>query len=251
MSARQTEEESFYYGSARRVRDMPSRQRPREEVDRVGVENVSDGLLLALILRSGVQGASVVDVAEGLLNEFGSLTSLSQVSVDELAARRGMGRVKAQVLKAALELAHRMTEERTQSRPEIIGPESAAAVLRQRARAREEEAFWVLLLDTKNRLIRQPVEISKGLLDASLVHPREVFREAIRSSCAAVILAHNHPSGDPSPSSEDIRITKQLVGAGQVVDIHVLDHVILGRSTDGKEEDYISLCESGLVNFSE
>ena len=122
-------------------------------------------------------------------------------------------------------------------------------VMRERLRSREEEAFWVLMLDVKNRMLRQPVEVTKGLLDASLVHPREVFREAIRSTSAAVVLVHNHPSGDPTPSAEDVRITKQLVDAGRIVDIHVLDHVILGQADSQGSPGYFSLSESGLVDF--
>jgi DNA repair protein RadC len=192
---------------------------------------------------------SVVDLARNLLNDYGSLTALAQASADELSRIRGMGRVKAQVLKSALELSKRLADESTPTRQAIRSPEDAAGVLRERIKTREEESFWVLLLDAKNRLIKAPFEVTRGLLDASLVHPREVFKEAIRSASAAVVLAHNHPSGDPTPSSEDIRITKQLVEAGQIVDIHVLDHVVLGRSSEGNSGDFFSLRESGVVDF--
>ena len=242
--------ELAYSPASRRVKDLPCRLRPREELDRVGAENVSDIVLLSVLLRGGVRGLSVVDLAEELLREYGSLDALAKASIEELAARRGMGRVKAQVLKAALELAQCLAEEHGPARQPVKGPHDAAKVLRQRARTREEEAFWVLMLDAKNRLIRAPLEISRGLLDASLVHPREVFREAIRSSSAAVILVHNHPSGDPTPSAEDIRVTKQLVEAGRIVDIQVLDHVILGRRHTDGTDDFISLCEAGVVDFS-
>ena len=116
-------------------------------------------------------------------------------------------------------------------------------------RTREEESFWVLLLDGKNRLMKAPIEVTRGLLDASLVHPREVFKEAIRSASAAVVLAHNHPSGDPNPSAEDIRITKQLVEAGRIVDIQVLDHVVLGRQSGAGSADFFSFREAGIVEF--
>ena len=232
-----------------RVADIPFRQRPREQFERMGAENVSEDVLLALILRSGVQGTNVVDLARGLIQQYGSLTELGKASVEDLSRARGMGKVKAQVLKAALELAKRLSEESAPTRHAIRSPEDAAAVLRERVRMREEESFWVLLLDGKNRLLKSPLEITRGLLDSSLVHPREVFKEAIRSASAAVILAHNHPSGDPNPSAEDIRITKQLVEAGRIVDIHVLDHVILGRQPTAGGTDFFSFREAGIVEF--
>ncbi len=239
-----------YEIAPRRVADIPERQRPRELFERFGAENVSDDVLLALVLRSGVHGMNVVDLSRQLLDKYGSLTALSQISVNELAAIKGLGKVKAQVLKAALELARRLTEESTPARIPVKAPADAARLLRDRARTREEEAFWVLLLDARCCLRRPPVEVTRGLLDASLVHPREVFKEAIRSASAALVLVHNHPSGDPSPSEEDIRITRQLVEAGRVVDIRVLDHVILGRAASGDGCDFSSLRESGIVDFS-
>lgn len=235
--------------TAPRVRDMPSRERPREMFDRVGAENVSDADLLAIILRSGVKGTSVVELAQRLLAHYGSLTALAQVSADELAGIKGMGKVKGQVLKAALELARRMAQESTPQQETITTPEQAARILREFARPREEEAFWVLALDTKNRLKRPPIEVTRGLVDASLIHPREVFREAIRTASAAVVLAHNHPSGDPAPSAEDIRITRQIVQAGRIVGIDVLDHVVLGRQRGEGQVDFFSFREAGLVDF--
>lgn len=240
---------NLYEQSGARIRDLPSRLRPREEMERFGAENVSDRALLAILLRHGVRGMSVLDVAERLLQHYGSLGEIARASLDDLAARPGMGRVKAQIVKAALELAHRLAEEHAMERPQIKTPADAARLLKARAQAREGESFWVLMLDTKNRLARPPMEISRGVLDASLVHPREVFREAIRSSCASIILVHNHPSGDPTPSPEDVRITKQLVEAGRIVDIQVLDHVIVGRSTSAGNPEHTSLRELGAVEF--
>lgn len=233
-----------------RVKDLPVRLRPRELCERLGMENVPDDTLVALILRSGIRGVSVVELAQRLLCEYGTLTGLARISTAELAAHPGMGPVRAQVLKAALELARRLAEERAPERPFIRTPEDAAAVLRERARGLQEESFWVLLLDTKYRLKRVPVEISRGLLNASLAHPREVFREAIRASCAAVVLAHNHPSGDPAPSAEDRRLTTQLIEAGRIIDISVLDHIILGWRSPGQGPDYFSFRESGLADFA-
>jgi DNA repair protein RadC len=235
--------------SAWRVRDMPLRMRPREQVERFGVENVSDEVLLAIVLRSGVKGVNVIELARSLLKEYGSLTGIASCSIAEMAARRGMGEVKAQVLAAALELAKRLGEENAPERQSVRHPEDAARLLRASVRTLDAEMFWVLLLDAKNCLKGRPVNISKGLLDASLVHPREVFREAIRSATAAVVIAHNHPSGDPSPSSEDIRITRQMIEAGNIIDIKVLDHVILGKAGAAGEKDYVSMREHGIVNF--
>jgi DNA repair protein RadC len=183
--------------------------------------------------------------------QYGSLSALARASVNDLKKIRGISTVKAQILKAALELARRMTQESVGENPRIASPEEAAAVLRERARGLDREVFWVLLLNTKNRLMAPPVEVSKGILNASLVHPREIFKPAFQYSAANLILAHNHPSGDPSPSAEDIRLTKKLVEAGKTVEIKVLDHIIIGRRIRGRADDFLSLRESGLVNFQE
>jgi DNA repair protein RadC len=239
-----------YQLSPTRVKDMPERVRPREVFAREGAEAVSDRVLLAIILRSGTAGASVIDIADRLLNEYGSLTRLAQVSADELRHTKGIGPVLAQVLKSALELGRRLSREPMPDQPTVRTPEDAAGLMRPLVQSREEEAFWALLLDTKYRLRRPPVEVSKGILDASLIHPREVFKEAVRACSAAVVLVHNHPSGDPTPSAEDIRITRQLVEAGRIMAIEVLDHVILGQPMQGRNHDFLSLREEGLVAFS-
>ena len=231
------------------LKDIPSRQRPREELARLGVDHVSDHVLLAVLLRSGVRGVNVVELAHTLLGRYRTLTGLAATSLDELASIKGMGKVKAQVLSAALQLAKRMNEERVSVGYSVKTPSDVAALLRADVRVLDEEVFWVLLLDTKNRLKLPPLQITRGLLDASLVHAREVFREAIRAATAAVVLAHNHPSGDVTPSAEDIRITNQLVKAGSIIDIKVLDHVIIGRPMNNDAADFMSLSESGLVDF--
>ena len=236
-----------------RVCDMPLRLRPREAVDRQGIETVSDAILLAILLRTGSTGVNVVDLAERMLVKYGSLTALSRASVEELASDKtlkGLGRVKAQMIRAALDLARRMVEETRDERGNFIRtPEDAAAVMRESARGLDHERFWTLNLDTRNRLKGAPLAISKGILDSSLVHPREVFKLAIQAGCAALVVVHNHPSGDPTPSAEDVRLTRQLIQAGQVIGIKVLDHVILGRRTPESPRDYLSLRESGVVQF--
>lgn len=236
--------------SAWRVRDMPLRVRPREELDRLGVSNVSDAVLLALLLRTGAKGLNVVDLAYGLLRRYGSLSELAAASVDELCALRGVGRTKAQIVRAALELGRRLVQEGEPARVQIRTPEDVSQLLREDVRLLDQEQFWVLHLDTKHRLKVRPRNVTSGLVDASLVHPREVFRGAVRASTAAVVLAHNHPSGDPAPSAEDVRITRQLVEAGRIMDIKVLDHVILGRANGRTSQAaFVSMRESGVVAF--
>jgi len=238
--------------SARRVRDLPAQLRPREEVERVGVRNASDASLLAIIMRSGTRGSSVVELAEQLLIDHKSLTALSACPVEELARNkryRGLGKVKAQCLAAALEIGRRMTREAMPDRVAVRTPADVHRVLGDEARGLDREIFWVLHLDAKNGLCGDPHEVTRGLLDASLVHPREVFKEAIRISASAVVLAHNHPSGDPTPSAEDLRITKQLVESGKILDIRVVDHVILGHGGGDGQRTFVSLREEGIVKF--
>lgn len=236
--------------SARRICDIPEEQRPRETFARDGAEQVNDRVLLAILIRNGVPGHSAVDIADELLNRFGSLPALAREPVEELARLPGLGPVKAQILKAALELGRRLPHATTPERLEVRTPADAARLIGPRATGLEVEEFWVILLDTKYRLRRPPMAIARGILDACLVHPREVFKEAIRACAAAVVLVHNHPSGDPSPSREDLKLTRQLVEVGRVVDIEVLDHVIVGQKSDRNPQGFTSLRESGLVSFS-
>jgi len=230
------------------MRGLPKTMQPREIFEKRGEEALTDQQLLALLLRSGTQGTNALSVAEQMLVRYKTLTRLAACSVKDLCTFPGVGMVKAQILKATFELARRVERE-TPDRPVLRSPAAAVKVLRGHARGKTQEIFWVLLLDVKYRLQREPFEVSKGILDASLVHPREVFREAIRSSSSAIVLAHNHPSGDTTPSPEDRRITKSLVEAGKIVDIDVLDHVILGQPSEDNPDGYLSLRESGLVEF--
>lgn len=231
------------------IREMPMRLRPREMMDRLGPDHVGEEVLLAVILRGGVKGSSVLDLARELLRKYGSLSKLATADVESLASIRGMGRIKAQIVVASLQLAKRLSSEAVPESPQIVCPADVVKMLREQSRTLQNEVFWVLPLDAKNRMKSPPVEITRGILDASLVHPREVFAPAIRLACAAVILAHNHPSGDPAPSAEDIRITRQIVEAGRIVDIHVLDHVVLGKPDADDARGFTSLKESGLIKF--
>ena len=238
-----------YHVRPPRIRDLPARQQPRELVSQLGAENVQDDVLIAVLLRTGIPGTNVVELARGLLQKYGSLAELARAPIGELTMEPGMGPVKAQVLKCSLELARRLAQEDAPARREVRTPADAARVLREEARTREEEYFWVLLLDTKYRMLRPPQEVSHGLVDASLVHPREVFKHALRASSTAVVLVHNHPSGDPTPSTEDILVTRQLIDAGRLMEIEVLDHVILGECSEDHPDGFCSLRESGVVAF--
>jgi DNA repair protein RadC len=236
--------------SSWRVKDLPEGMRPREEIERRGVEHVADSVLIAVLLRTGVRGVNVVDLAHGLMRRYGSLTALAGASVEELSAVKGIGSVKAQILKSALEIGRRLTCEAVPTGTPIRTPGDAARVLRDHMRSLDQEQFWVLHLNAKNCLKSQPVAVTSGLLDASLVHPREVFRDAVRSATAAVVLVHNHPSGDPTPSAEDIRITRQLVESGKIMDIKVLDHVIIGKPGPRADREFLSMRELGVVDFA-
>jgi DNA repair protein RadC len=231
-----------------RVRDLPADSRPRERMAHHGAEVLSNDELLAILLGSGTRGFNVLEVARALRGKYGSLTALAEDSADAFKSIRGIGPAKSKLLKAALELARRMSREARKDEDLVRTPEDVMSVLGAEARGRGQEVLWMLPLDVKYRLKRPPVAITLGLADASLAHPREVFREAIACGSSALVLAHNHPSGDPTPSAEDIRLTRELVAAGKVVGIPVLDHVILGRP-DNSGRSHVSLREAGLVEF--
>ncbi len=240
-----------YVISLSRIKDLPGHRRPREVVRDAGVRNVPDEVLVAILLRAGIRGQSVIDLARQVLDRFqGSLARLAAASPQELRALRikGLGEVKILELCAALELGQRAARESHAPQPAIHAPAQVLALLQKESAQLDQEVFWVLLLDQKYRLRSAPIAVTKGILNASLAHPREVFREAIRLAAAAIIVAHNHPSGDPTPSAEDIQITRQLLETGKVVDIQLLDHIIIG----GKHPHpapYTSLREAGLVDF--
>ena len=227
-----------------RIRDMVRTDRPRERLAERGAAALTDAELLAILLRTGLQGASAVDVGHRLLERFTSLESLARAPLEELLQVRGVGRDKAVTLKAAFELAVRMTAEKRRESPVLDTPAAIAALLRDELALYDTERFFVLLLTTRRRLIRV-VEVTKGLLDTVVVHAREVFRPAILSNAHAVVLAHNHPGGDPQPSEADIRITRDLIRGGRLLRIEVLDHLVIGRPTQDRHRDYCSLRELG------
>lgn len=221
------------------IKALPPAERPRERLVSEGAAALSNRELLAIVLRSGTVGESALVVAERLLQTFGSLRELLAAGVEELAAVRGVGLVKAVQVKAALELGRRLASSRHAWRPSVTGPEDVASLVMEDLRHRDREVFQALLLDVKHRLLGIHV-VSIGHLSGAPVHPRELFKDAIRRSAAAVVLVHNHPSGDPQPSPEDIALTRRLAEAGRLLGIEVLDHLIVGDSR------YVSLKEQGV-----
>lgn len=228
-----------------KIKDQPASERPRERLVAHGADALSHAELIAILLRTGLKGANAVDIGRQMVQKYGSLHSLAQASVEDLQTVKGVGPDKAVTLVAAFTLARKMAEELRQESPVLDTPEAVANLMREATRLRNVEAFQILLLNTRRRLIGEPVKISDGTLDTLLVHPREVFKQAIAANAAAVVLIHNHPSGDPSPSEADIKVTRDLIRAGQLLKIEVLDHVIIGRATQERPKDYVSLRELG------
>lgn len=224
-----------------RIKEWPTLERPRERLVEVGASALSVRELIAILIGSGTLGRSAVSVAGDLLAEAdGSLRRLAASSPGELMRVRGIGRAVAARLAAALELGRRLAREEPEERVRVRGPADVFHRCAPALRDLKQEEFRVLLLNTQHAIMREVV-VTRGILDASVVHPREVFKTAVIESAAAIILVHNHPSGDPLPSLEDRDVTRQLVEAGRVLGIPVLDHVVVG---DGR---YVSFVESGLM----
>lgn len=223
------------------IKDWPDEDRPRERLFRFGPHSLSDAELIAIMLRTGdaTSGKNALEIARAVLEKFGGLRSLAGRESQELCTIQGIGPVKAAQLAAAIELGRRL-EAPDIERVSFTSSVDVARYFTPRLRDLKKEVFIVLLLDARNRLIR-PVTISEGSLTASIVHPREVFKPAILESAAAVIFLHNHPSGDPAPSQDDLKITSQLVEAGRMIDIRVLDHIIIGH------RNFVSLAGKGLI----
>lgn len=209
------------------VHDLPLSERPRERLLKLGSEALTSQEVLALILGRGTKGESVIHIAEELIQKFGNLKNIASASVEELTQITGIGPAKAAQIKAAFELSRRLEDPIDEgSRTTVKSPEDVVKSVKSHLKGKKKEHFMVLSLDTRNHLIKtHPISI--GSLDSSIVHPREVFKEAISDSAASVIFAHNHPSGDPSPSEDDIKLTKRLVEVGEILGIEVLDHIIV------------------------
>ena len=227
-----------------RIKDMAAKDRPRERLVLEGADALSNAELIAILLRTGLKGYSAIHIAQQLLAKFGTLDGLARAPLEELRQVKGVGRDKAVTLKAAFTLARKMAAEMRAEAPLLDTPERIADLLREESRPQEVEQFRVVLLNTRRRLIGLET-ISQGTLDTLLVHPREVFKRAIAANASAVVLVHNHPSGDPTPSEADIKVTRDLIRAGQLLKIEVLDHVIIGRRTTERQKDYVSLRELG------
>jgi DNA repair protein RadC len=222
------------------IHDLPVSERPRERLQRFGTEALSAQEILALILGRGIAGESVTVTAQRLLSQFGSLKGMASASLEELAQVKGIGLAKASQIKAAFELVNRLEGyPELGKKPLVKTPDEAVRLVKGRLKNKKKEHFLVLLLDTRSQLIKTS-EISVGSLDASIVHPREVFKEALSASAASVIFVHNHPSGDPEPSEDDIKLTERLAQAGEIMGIDVLDHIIIG------DKKYLSLKREGL-----
>jgi DNA repair protein RadC len=209
------------------IHDLPLGERPRERLLKLGSEALSAQEILALVLGRGTRGESVMMTSQKLLSRFGNLKGVANASVEELMQTKGIGPAKATQIKAALEFSRRLEADASDKpKPILKSPEDVAAEVRSQLKGKKKEHFLVLCLDTRNRLMNYRL-VSMGSLDTSIVHPREVFKEAISSCAASVIFAHNHPSGDPEPSKEDVELTKRLSRAGEIVGIDVLDHIIV------------------------
>jgi len=221
------------------IKDLPVGERPRERLARVGEGALSTAELLAIILRTGVGGISVLDMATRLLSGYNGLPGLARATYAELIAEYGMGEAKTAQIKAALELGRRMLLASPEDRFTIRSPADVAQLLMAEMAHLEQEHFRVLYLDTRNQLLGSET-VYVGSLNASHIRVAEVFRDAVKRNCAAIIVVHNHPSGDPTPSPEDVEVTRQLVAAGQLLDIEVLDHLVIGQLR------FVSLRERGL-----
>jgi len=228
-----------------RLQDLPAAQRPRERFYTQGAAALSLAELLAILLRTGLRGATAVDLGHSLCARFGTLDALARASVEELESVKGVGRDKAITLKAVFELSRRLSTESRGELPLLDTPERIVAQLREEALALQHERVWLFLLDTRKRLLRRLV-LTEGLLDQSLVHAREVFRPAVLANAHSIVLAHNHPSGDPTPSETDVRTTRELVRVGRLMHLELCDHIIIGRRTETRPLDWISLRSLGL-----
>jgi len=223
------------------LRELPRTDRPRERLLDHGAAALSTAELVAIVVGAGGPGRSALHIGQDIMGTVhGSLRRLAMRPVAELTAHRGIGRVRAVAIHAALELGRRMAAEGRDEATPVRSPRDVVAVFAPRLEDLPVEEFHVAILDAQHRLERD-ITVTRGILNSSLVHPREVFREAIAERAAAIILVHNHPSGDPSPSTDDRNVTDQLVAAGRLLDIPVHDHVIIGRGR------YTSFAEAGLL----
>ncbi len=222
-----------------RIHDIPEEERPRERLIRNGPESLSNAELLGIILRTGSKNENVINLCSRILSKY-SIKQLSLANVSRLMQEHGVGKAKAAQIAAVFELARRLETFVEEPKRKVCSPKDVYVLMYPKMREQKKERFITLYLDTKNQILKEEV-VSVGSLNASIVHPREVFKSALMESSASVIMVHNHPSGDPSPSREDIMVTEKLVEGGKLLGIDVLDHIIIG---DGR---YVSLKDEGFV----
>ena len=225
---------------AYRIADLQESDRPRERLVQLGAEALSTAELLGILLRVGVPGENAVQLGVRLLHEFGGLPGLHRAPMEELTEQHGIGAAKAIQIKAAIELGRRVAVEVPEGLRIINSPEDAAALLRVKMSAFEDERLYVILLDTRNHVLGEPEELYHGSVNTSQVRIGEVFKPAVRRNATGIIIVHNHPSGDPTPSPDDLAITRACVEAGKLLDIDVLDHLVIGQGR------YVSMKERGL-----
>jgi DNA repair protein RadC len=222
-----------------RIADLHESERPRERLTALGPQALTNAELIAILLRVGVVGENAVEVGQRLLQKFGGLMGLHRTPIKELIDQHGIGEAKAAQIKAAIELGRRLTVDAPEERLAINSPGDAAAIVQYEMSALEQEHLRVILLDRRNRVL-EIVEVYKGSVNSSQVRVGELFKEAIRTNASAIIVVHNHPSGDPTPSPDDVAVTRAIAQAGKLLDVDVLDHLVIGQ---GK---WVSLKERGL-----
>lgn len=222
-----------------RIMDLHESDRPRERLATLGPQVLTNAELIAILIRVGVKGESAVAVGQRLLKEFGGLTGLHRAPFVDLTQQHGLGNAKAAQIKAAIELGRRLTVDCPDERPSINSPADAAALVQYEMSALEQEHLRVMLLDRRNRVL-ETVEVYKGSVNSSQVRVGELFKEAVRKNASALIVIHNHPSGDPTPSPDDVAVTRAIVQAGKLLDVDVLDHLVIGQGR------WVSLKERGL-----
>jgi DNA repair protein RadC len=227
-----------------RIKDQPASERPRERLVAHGPDALSPAELVAILLRTGLKGTNAVGVGKQLISKYQTVQALARASLADLQKIKGIGRDKAVTLAAAFALARKMAHEMQMESPVLDNPATVVQLLRERNAIKDSETLQVLLLNTRNRLIALH-DVSNGTRDTILVDPGAVFKKAIEAGASAIVLVHNHPSGDPSPSEADIKATRDLIRAGRLLKIDVLDHVIIGRAAAGRPKDWASLRELG------
>lgn len=223
-----------------KIKDVPKSERPRERLLKYGVAQLSNQEIVAILLATGTRSESVMDLSNRVLMHFEGLKLLSEATIEELTAIKGIGLAKGVGMLASIELGRRIQQYKPNEKYVIRSPEDGADYLMESMRNLKQEHLVVLFLNTKNQIMHQQT-IFIGSLNASIVHPREIFREAVKRSAASIICAHNHPSGDPTPSQEDIHVTRRLVEAGKIMGIELLDHLVIGNNR------FVSLKEKGYL----